>query len=236
MKQQMKTIGLIGGMSWESSKVYYELINRRTQELLGGSHSSKSIMVTVDFSEIEKLSFQNDWVGIGKIMVDAAQTLEKAGADIVILCTNTIHIVSDSIENNISIPFLHIADTTGEAIQNTGVDKVGLLGTQFTMEKDFYKGYLSERYNLDVIIPDDEDRKVIHDIIYNELVKGQFTETSKEKCKTIISNLVKKGAEGVIMGCTELPILVNESDVTVPLFDTGKIHAFNAVNWAVGNE
>lgn len=229
----MKTIGLIGGMSWESSKFYYEFVNTRVKEVLGGSHSCKNIMVTVDFAEIEKLTFEGNWDGIGEIVRDAAIKLEKAGADIVLLCTNTIHIVSDYITNSISVPFLHIADATGIALRDKGLKKVGLLGTRFTMEKEFYKGYILEKYGIEVIIPNQMDRETVHNIIYGELVKGQFTQVSKEKCLTLIENLKKDGAEGVILGCTELPILLPEQDIDIPSFDTGKIHAHSAVDWAL---
>lgn len=229
----MKAIGLIGGMSWESSKVYYETINRRTKELAGGSHSAKSIMTSVDFAEIEELSFAGKWNEIGDRMALCAQQLERAGAEIILLCTNTIHIVSDSIENNTNVPFLHIADTTGGAIVSKGLKKMALLGTNFTMEKDFYKKTLREKYDLEVIIPSSEDRQVLHDIIYKELVKGKFTETSKKWCIALIKKLALEGAKGVILGCTELPILIPEEELEIPAFDTGKLHAHKAVEWAL---
>lgn len=229
----MKTIGLIGGMSWQSSKSYYEFTNKRVNELAGGSHSAKSIMLSVNFKEIESLTFQGKWDKIGAMMADAARQLEKAGADIVLLCTNTIHLVSSAIETAIQIPFLHIADATGKAIQAKKLKKVALLGTRFTMEKDFYTKIIEENYDIEVIIPIEEDRKAIHDIIYNELVKGQFTELSREKCLEIIKRLEVAGAEGIIMGCTELPLLVPETNVSLPTFDTAKIHADQAVEWAL---
>lgn len=231
----MKTIGLIGGMSWESSKLYYEFLNTHVKELLGGSHSAKCVMVSVDFSEIETLTFKGDWNAIGELMKLAAQNLEKAGADIILLCTNTIHLVSAYISENVTIPFLHIATTTGEAIRELGLKKVGLLGTKFTMEKDFYTKTLSTDFGLEVLIPRKNDRQVVHEIIYNELVKGQFTKASKQKVIEIINTLQIDGAEGVILGCTELPILISELDSPVPIFDTGKIHAFKASEWSVKN-
>mgnify|MGYP000126720986 CR=1 FL=1 len=231
----MKTIGLIGGMSWESSKLYYEFINTKTKEILGGSHSAKCIMVSVDFAEIEKLTFKGDWNAIGELMKQAAQQLEKAGADIVLLCTNTIHLVSDYISENINIPFLHIATATGESIKKECLKKVALLGTKFTMEKGFYTTTLINNFGLDILIPKARDRQVVHDIIYNELVKGQFTNTSKQKIIGIIKELQNQGAEGVILGCTELPILISELDVTIPIFDTGKIHAYEAIEWSLTN-
>jgi len=229
----MKTIGLIGGMSWESSKLYYEFLNRHAKEVLGGSHSAKSIMVSVDFAEIERLTFKGDWPAIGELMKDAAQQLERAGAELILLCTNTIHLVSEYITNNVSIPFLHIAQATGTAIQEKGLNKVALLGTKFTMEKDFYSKTLENNFGLDIMIPAVNDRQIVHDIIYNELVKGQFTEDSRQKLIEIINALQKQGAEGVILGCTELPILIRPSDVAIPTFDTGKIHALKAMEWSL---
>ncbi len=229
----MKTIGLIGGMSWESSKIYYEEINLKVKELLGGSHSAKSIMVSVDFAAIEKFSFEENWQEIGVMMTHAAQQLEKGGADIILLCTNTIHLVSDAIVTATNIPFLHIAEATGEAIQKKGLKKIGLLGTRFTMEKEFYKHLLKDRYQIDTLIPSASERQIVHDIIYKELVLGTFKETSRRKMKNIIENLKKEGAEGVILGCTEIPLLIKDQDVDLPLFDTGKIHAHKAVDWAL---
>lgn len=235
IKEHIKTIGLIGGMSWESSKIYYETINKRANDVLGASHSAKIIMVSVDFEDIKELTFAGKWDEIGAIMTKSAQQLERAGADIIMLCTNLIHLVSDAITNNTSIPFLHIADTTGEAIQKKGLKKVALLGTKFTMEKDFYTKIIQEKYGVEVIIPSEEKRKLIHNIIYDELVKGVFTESSKQICIEIIKDLQNHGAKGVIMGCTELPILIPDEDITIPTFDTGKIHSYKAVEWATGN-
>ncbi|AXT49714.1 aspartate/glutamate racemase family protein [Aquimarina sp. BL5] len=229
----MKTIGLIGGMSWESSKLYYEFLNTKAKDLLGGSHSAKCVMVSVDFAEIERLTFKGDWDAIGILMKHAAQQLERAGADIILLCTNTIHLVSHYISENVSIPFMHIAATTGESIKKIGLKKVALLGTKFTMEKDFYTKSLINDFGLDVLIPDEHDRQVVHDIIYNELVKGQFTNTSKQTVIEIVKELQNQGAQGVILGCTELPILISELDVAIPIFDTGKIHAYEAIEWSL---
>ena len=229
----MKTIGLIGGMSWESSKLYYEFLNQHAKEVLGGSHSAKCIMVSVDFAEIERLTFKGDWDAIGELMKHAAQQLERAGADIVLLCTNTIHLVSHYISENISIPFLHIATTTGESIKKLGLKKVALLGTKFTMEKDFYSNTLTNDFGFEILIPNTNGRQVVHDIIYNELVKGQFTNASKQKTIAIIKELQNQGAQGVILGCTELPILIIPSDVDIPTFDTGKIHALKAMEWSL---
>lgn len=231
----MKTIGLIGGMSWESSKLYYEFLNTRVKDILGGSHSAKCAMVSVDFAEIERLTFKGDWNAIGELMKHAAQQLERAGADVILLCTNTIHLVSHFISDNVSMPFLHIASATGESIRKNGLKKVALLGTKFTMEKDFYTKTLTNDFDLEVLVPGANGRQVVHDIIYDELVKGQFTEVSKYKIIEIIKELQRQGAEGVILGCTELPILISDSDVTIPTFDTGKIHAFAAVEWSLKN-
>ncbi len=225
----MKTIGLIGGMGWESSKVYYERINKKANEVLGGSHSARIIMVSVDFAEIEKLTHANNWDAIGEIVASSAKQLERAGADIVLLCTNLIHIVSEVIIENISIPFLHIADATGEAIQKQKLKKILLLGTKHTMEKDFYIKTLEDIYELEVVIPNAEDRAVIHAIIYEELLKNKFTKTSKKTILKIIKKAQLEGVEGVILGCTELPMLIKETDVTIPTFDTGNIHANKAV-------
>lgn len=231
----MKTIGLIGGMSWESSKIYYEYTNAMVKERLGGSHSAKSIMTSVDFSEIEELTFQGNWNKIGDLMANHAVKLEKAGADMTLLCTNTIHLVSDRITQSTAIPFLHIADATGEAVQAKGLKKVGLLGTKFTMEKDFYTKILEKTYGLEVIVPSGQERKTIHSIIFNELVQGNFTKASKQICIQIIKDLIKKGAEGVILGCTELPLLISESDVAIPTFNTTRIHSEKAVDFALAN-
>ena len=228
----MKTIGLIGGMSWESSVVYYELINRKVKEKLGGFHSCKNIMVTVDFAEIEKLQHENNWDALDKMMATAAMQLEKAGADIVILCTNTMHLCSEAIKKAISIPFLHIAEATAQEITRQKIRKVALLGTKFTMEKDFYKEILRQQ-NIEVIIPTEEERAKIHTIIYGELVHGMIRDNSRETYKTIIKNLENNGAEGVILGCTEIPLLISDNDVAIPVFDTTKIHAEAAVDWAL---
>ncbi|NQU35485.1 MAG: aspartate/glutamate racemase family protein [Bacteroidetes bacterium] len=229
----MKTIGLIGGMSWESSAVYYNLINRKVKEVLGGFHSCKSIMVTVDFAEIEKLQHLGEWGKLDKIMADSALQLEIAGADIVVLCTNTMHLCTPAILKSISIPFLHIAEATGLEIKNRGLKKVALLGTKFTMEKDFYKKYINDNFEIEVIIPTEEERNQIHNIIYGELVKGVIKDESREVYKQIISNLEHQGAQGVILGCTEIPLLISKDDVNIKVFDTTTIHAHKAVEWAL---
>lgn len=229
----MKKIGLIGGMSWESSLEYYRIINETVKQKLGGLHSAECVMYSVDFDEIEKLQHQGKWEDLTKIMIDCAQRLEKAGANLVIICTNTMHKMAGEVESSINIPLLHIADATAEKIKGKGFKKVGLLGTKFTMEEDFYKGRLIDKHAIEVIIPNSEEMQIIHDIIFNELCLGEIKETSKEQYKKIIINLAEKGAEGVILGCTEIPLLINQEDVEVPLFDTTRIHAEFAVDYAI---
>lgn len=230
----MKTIGLIGGMSWESSKVYYEHVNTMVKQQLGGSHSAKVIMTSVDFAAIEKLSFEGNWNHIGDIIANESIKLEKAGADMVLLCTNTIHLVSDRITGSVAIPFIHIAHATGQAVTEQGLKKVALLGTKFTMEKDFYTKILREDYGLQVLIPHADERQLIHDIIYQELVKGILTEKSRSVYLKITADLEKRGAEGIIAGCTEIPLLIAPNDIQSILFDTAKIHAAKAVDVALG--
>ncbi|MEM8507108.1 MAG: aspartate/glutamate racemase family protein [Bacteroidota bacterium] len=229
----MKTIGLIGGMSWQSSKFYYEYLNLLVAERLGGSHSAKILMSSVDFSGIEKLSFEDNWEAIGKQMALEAKKLEDAGAEIIVLGTNTIHLVADHIENAITIPFLHIARATGNAISVKHLKKVGLLGTRFTMEKDFYTGILQREFDLEVVVPNTDEQEYLQALIYNELVKGRFSNEAKERCIRIIKKLQEQGVEGVILGCTELPILIPDAAVTIPTFDTTMIHSKAAVDLAL---
>jgi len=220
-------------MSWESSMVYYELINLKVRDLLGGFHSAICILESVDFAKVEKLQHENDWNGLGDMMVNAAQNLEKSGAEVVVLCTNTMHLLSDEIKNNIAVPFLHIAESTGKNILKSKINKVALLGTRFTMEKDFYKNILFNEFDIEVIIPDIKDRVLVHDIIYKELVHGILNEESRVIMQKIIKKLVLNGAEGVILGCTEIPLLIKQKDVDIPVFDTTKIHAEDAVSFAL---
>lgn len=229
----MKMIGLIGGMSWESSIEYYRIINRAVRKRLGSLHSAKSIMVSVDFAEIETLQREARWREAANAMLTAAQTLERGGADFVVLCTNTMHKTAEVIEAGIHIPFLHIADATAEEIKILGLDTVGLLGTKFTMEEDFYRGRLEHRYNLNAIIPDADERQIVHRVIYEELVSGKILPGSREQFRRIIVNLAKKGAQGVILGCTEIGLLVQDADSPIPLFDTTRIHAEAAVDYAL---
>lgn len=228
----MKTIGLIGGMSWESSAEYYRIINREVQRRLGGVHSARSLMLSVDFGGIEKLQHAGDWDALSAEMVAAAQALERGGADFIILCTNTMHRLADAMAVSIAIPLLHIVDPTAEALKGAGVQRVGLLGTAFTMEQDFYKGRLAE-HGLDVLIPEAEDRAVVHRIIYEELVCGEIREPSRAAYRAVIARLVAAGAEAIILGCTEIMLLVRDEDSAVPLFDTTALHAMAAVDRAL---
>jgi aspartate racemase len=229
----MKTIGLLGGMSWESTLGYYQKINEGIRRSLGGLHSAKIAMYSVNFDPIEKLQHQGDWEGTAKILADAAKKVELAGADVLLICTNTMHKVAPQIEHAINIPILHIADATAEALIEQGIKHVGLLGTAFTMEQDFYKGRLRDKYDINVYIPNDDDRKIVHDVIYQELCLGKVTEESKAEYLRIIDALAKQGAEAVILGCTEIGMLVKQSDTTVTLVDTTAIHAEKAVAYAI---
>ena len=229
----MKTIGLIGGMSWESSLEYYRIINEQVKEKLGGFHSAESLMFSVDFDEIEKLQYQGNWKDAAKIMVDAAKRLEKGGADFVVLCTNTMHKTADDVQNNIKIPLLHITDAIAERIKAKGLRKIGLLGTKFTMEEDFYKGRLIKKYGLNVLIPNERDRQIVNDVIYHELCLGKINQSSKSQFIKITDKFVDNGAEAVILGCTEIPLLIKQKDVKIPLFDTTRIHAEAAVEYAL---
>lgn len=229
----MKTIGMIGGMSWESTVGYYQEINQGVKQALGGLHSAKIAMVSVDFDEIEKLQHVGDWEATAVILSNAAQSVEAAGADCVLICTNTMHKVAPQIEKAISIPILHIADSTAQQLLADGVKTVGLLGTGFTMEQDFYKGRLRDKYDLNVLIPNESDRKIVHDVIYQDLCLGVVKKESAAEYFRIIDVLVEQGAEAVILGCTEIGMLVKQQDTEVKLFDTTLIHAQKAVEWAI---
>lgn len=222
-------------MSWESSVEYYRIINERVKEKLGGFHSAKSLMYSVDFDEIEMLQRKGDWQGLARIMIDAAKRLEAGGADFIVICTNTMHKVADEVSRNTGIPLLHIADATAERIKKADFKKVGLLGTKFTMEEDFYKGRLAEKFGLKTIIPAEADRQFVHDVIYNELCLGQIKDESKNRFEAIINDLSSRGAQAVILGCTEIPLLVKQEDVQTPLFDTTRIHAEAAVDNMLDN-
>lgn len=229
----MKTIGMIGGMSWESSLEYYRIINEEIKNTLGGLHSAKCVMYSVDFAEIEILQRAGRWAEATQAMIDAACHVESGGADFVIICTNTMHKMADEVQKSLGVPLLHIADATGEVVKAQGLRKVGLLGTKFTMEEDFYRGRLVEKHGLEVIIPEASDREIVHKVIYGELVLGQINPASKAEYVRIIENLVRQGAEGIILGCTEIGLLVKDADSSVPLFDTTRIHALAAVKYAL---
>ncbi|MBK7895830.1 MAG: aspartate/glutamate racemase family protein [Anaerolineaceae bacterium] len=229
----MQTIGLLGGMSWESTELYYRWINERVKEKLGGLHSAKIVLVSVDFQEIETLQHEGRWDEAGAALAKAAQQIEAAGADFLLICTNTMHKVAPQIEAAIHIPILHLADATAVRIQQHGLKKVGLLGTRFTMEQDFYRGRL-EQHGLEVIIPPAADRAIVHGVIYNELCLGKVEDASRNEFLRIINDLHAQGAEGIIEGCTEIVLLVQQQHTPVPLFDTTAIHAETAVNRALG--
>ena len=229
----MKTIGLIGGMSWESSIEYYRIINETVKARLGGLHSARSIMYSVDFAEIEALQHQGRWDKATEMMIDAARRVERGGADFVIICTNTMHRMADQVQAQIRIPLLHIADATAASIRARGMKRIGLLGTRFTMEEEFYKGRLVDKHGLDVIIPADAEREIVHRVIYDELVLGQIRPASQEQYVRIMARLAAQGAEGIILGCTEIGLLVGDQDSPVPLFDTTRIHAVAAVEYAL---
>ncbi len=231
----MKTIGLLGGMSWESSIEYYRIINEVVREKLGGLHSAKSVMYSVDFDEVETLQHQGRWEEATRLMVEAACHVERGGADFLVICTNTMHRMADEVEAQIHIPLLHIADSTAQKVKAEGLGRVGLLGTRFTMEDDFYRGRLVQRHGLEVLIPAETEREMIHRVIYDELVLGEIRQPSKEKYLEIIDRLVAKGAEGIILGCTEIGLLVRPEDVAVGVFDTTRIHATAAVQYALSS-
>ncbi|MCI0476555.1 MAG: aspartate/glutamate racemase family protein, partial [Anaerolineales bacterium] len=227
----MKTIGLIGGMSWESSLEYYRIINETTKQKLGGLHSAKCLMYSVDFCEIEELQRRDRWDDAAQLMIDAAQRLERGGADFVVICTNTMHKSVDAMLPKLHVPLLHIADATARKVKAEGIRRIGLLGTRFTMEHDFYKGRLVDRFDLAVVIPNDDEREMIHRVIYDELCQGIIKPESRDAYIRAMDNLVKQGAEGIILGCTEIESLVRAEDSRVPLFPTAKIHAVAAVEY-----
>ena len=229
----MKTIGLLGGMSWESTLDYYRLINQTTKDKLGGLHSAKIAMVSVNFEPIEKLQHQGNWPKTAQVLSEAAKNVQNAGADFLLICTNTMHKVASEIESAIDIPLLHIADATAQALIKDDIETVGLLGTAFTMEQEFYKDRLTQKYGLKVLIPEQEDRKIVHDVIYNELCLGQINEPAKIEYLRIIDELASRGAQAIILGCTEIGLLVQQPDTNVKLYDTTNIHASAAVNMAI---
>lgn len=228
----MKTIGLIGGMSWESSSEYYRIINEEVKQRLGGLHSAKCVLYSVDFEEIEICQRNGDWEKATQILKDAARSLEAAGADFMIICTNTMHKVANEVQSGVRIPLLHIADITAQHVLSSGIKTIGLLGTKYTMEQDFYKSRL-EAQGIKVLIPKEIDRAMVNTVIYNELCLGQIIDESRAKYKRIIEDLIEQGADGIILGCTEIGLLVKPEDSTMPLFDTTLLHAIGAVNFAL---
>ena len=220
-------------MSWESSLEYYRIINETVREQLGGLHSAQIVMHSFDFAQIAELQHAGDWDQAAKLLAGAAKRLEQTGADILVICTNTMHKSADHIQKNVHIPLLHTADATAEQIKARGLMKVGMLGTKFTMEEDFYKGRLSNKHGIEVIIPDEHERQIINQVIYDELCIGQVKQASKEKFCRIMQNLAKNGAEGIILGCTEICLLVGRRDAAIPIFDTTKIHATSAARFAL---
>ncbi|AIY40490.1 Aspartate racemase [Collimonas arenae] len=231
----MKIIGLIGGMSWESTVPYYRQINETIKEQLGGLHSAKIIMYSVDFHEIERLQHSGDWDAAGALLADVARALERAGADFLVLCTNTMHKLASEIEAAVSIPLFHIADPTADEIKQAGFTKVGVLGTRFTMEQDFYKERLRERHGLQVVVPTPQDREIVHRIIYEELCLGKIREESRAEYRRVMTQLITQGAQAIILGCTEISLLVGPQDCAAPLFDTTRIHARRAALWALAD-
>lgn len=228
----MKTIGLIGGLSWESTADYYKYINTFVKEKFGALHSARCLLYSFDFEEIVRLQRTGQWEQATEQMIQAAKTLENGGADVVLICTNTMHKMAPDVQRALSIPLIHIADATGRQITQQKLKKVGLLGTKFTMEHDFYKEVLQQQHGVEAIVPSEEEREVVHQIIFEELCKGEILPSSKEKYLTIIDKLIAKGAEGIILGCTEIPLLIKQADVSIPIFDTTYIHAKEAVAFA----
>lgn len=230
---RQKTIGLIGGMSWESSAEYYRIINRGVQTRLGGVHSARCLLWSFDFEEIKILQDTEKWDAAALLLTEAAKKLEQSGTDFLVLCTNTMHLLAENVEDAVNIPLLHIADATAVKIQSAGIKLVGLLGTASTMEREFYKGRLAQKFDLDVLVPEEKERALVHCVIYEELVKGVIREESRAVYRQVIANLVKRGAQAVILGCTEIMLLVRPEDSSVPLFDTTTIHAEAAVSMAL---
>ena len=229
----MRTIGLIGGMSWESTVPYYREINEQVRRRLGGLHSARAVLYSVDFHDVELLQREERWDEAGALLAGAARAVVAAGAELIVLCTNTMHLVAPAIEAAVAAPLLHIADATAAAVKGAGVRKVGLLGTRFTMERDFYRGRLAERHGLEVLVPPEEDRETVHRVIYEELCLGVVSESSRARYREVIGRLVARGAGGVVLGCTEIAMLVSPADSPVPVFDTTRLHAAAAVDAAL---
>jgi len=229
----MKTVGLIGGMSWESTIPYYRHLNLAVKERLGGLHSAKILLYSVDFAEIEALQRAGDWDGAGRLLAEVALRLEAAGAECVAVCTNTMHKVAPALESALRVPLLHIADATGQAVRAAGLARVGLLGTRFTMEQDFYRGRLAERFGIEVLVPEPADRELVHQVIYGELCLGEIKEESRLAFERIVAGLAARGAQGVVLGCTEIPLLLDPAGAPLPLFDTTALHAAQVADWAL---
>jgi len=232
----MRTIGLLGGMSWESTATYYRLINETVRERLGALHSAELVLYSVDFEPLERMQHRGDWVGAARVLARAASGVEAAGAAVLVLCTNTMHKLAPQIELAIGIPLLHIADAAAGEIREAGISTVGLLGTSFTMEQEFYRGRLVERHGIEVLIPDERERETVHRVIYDELCAGEIRDDSRAEYVKIIEGLAARGAEAVVLGCTEIPLLVRPADSPIPIFDTTAIHARRAVEWALEGE
>lgn len=230
----MKTLGLIGGMSWESTLTYYRLANEAVRDALGGLHSARLVLHSVDFAEIEAMQREGRWGDSARLLGEAGRSLRAAGAQALVLCTNTMHLVADEIEATAGLPLLHIADPTGAAIRAAGLSRIGLLGTRFTMARDFYRRRLSERHGLEVLVPDDADQEIVHRVIYDELVRGRIEDASRTAYLGVIDRLAARGAQGVVLGCTEIGLLVGPGDTPLPLFDTTALHVRGAVEWALG--
>ena len=230
----MKTLGLIGGMTWHSTVDYYRLINKGVHERLGGSHSAELLLLSIDFEPVEEMQGRGDWTGMGKLMSEWAARLEKAGAEGLLICTNTMHRLAGDVARAVSIPLIHIADATAVAVKKAGMSTVALLGTRYTMELDFYRGRLEKEHGLEVLIPEEPGRTAVHDIIYRELAFGDVREESRRAYIRVIEELKKRGAQGVILGCTEIPLLIQENDSPLPVFDTTALHAAAAVEFALG--
>lgn len=231
----MRVIGVLGGMSWESTQGYYRALNESVKAALGGFHSAKIVMVSVDFAEIEALQQQGDWHAAGELLASAAQSVERAGADCLLIATNTMHKVAPAIEQAVTIPLLHIADATAEQLTADGITRVGLLGTRFTMEQDFYIGRLEKQFGIEVVVPDQSERDTIHRVIFDELCQGRIKDVSRQRYLAIIDSLHAHGAQAVILGCTEIAMLVGQRDTKVPLYDTTALHAQRAVAWALND-
>ena len=229
----MRVLGLLGGMSWESTVSYYRAINESVRERLGGLHSARLVLYSVDFDEVERLQRAGDWESAGALLADAARALEAAGAELLLICANTMHLVAPAIEAAVRIPLLHIADATGDEIRSAGLATVGLLGTRFTMEQPFYRERRRERYALTVVVPDEAERELVHRVIYEELVLGKLVDASRADYRRVMAGLVDRGAQAIVLGCTEIPLLVGAEDAAVPLFDTTAIHARRAAEWAL---